>query len=349
MSDKNNNSLQTIITVFSVVVALIAVVYALSVRNDAKPTTAMVPSVDVQEVTYESGSDNPVVMTLDGRDITRLQIIDNFEASGSKLPAGTNVEQVFPLLQDQFLVGELLKKAAQNEGFSENSPEVAKALNAAKDQALRAAYIREVGEREVSEDDVKRAYDDVVKNAPDIKERRASHILVEDEAKAKDLIKQLNEGADFAKLAEENSVGPTSANGGDLGYFAQQEMVPEFANAAFAAEVGTVIQEPVKTQFGYHVVKVVDERNRAKPAFEDVKADLENQLRQAVLAEEVQKLRQAADVTMLTYTGEPMPVADVPQDDQSGAADAQPETEESDTDAEAATSTDAPVTEDTAE
>lgn len=360
MSYTNKNTTQTIITVLSVTIALIAVVYALTVKNDTKPSTAMVPSVDVQEVTYEAGSDNPVVMTLNGRDITRLQIIDNFEASGSKLPAGTDIEQVFPLLQDQFLVGELLKNAAKEQGYTQDHPEIAKALNNALDQALRAAYIKEVGNENVSEEETKRAYEDIIKNAPDIKERRASHILVEDEAKARELISQLNEGADFAKLATENSVGPTGENGGDLGYFAQQEMVPEFANAAFSAEIGTIIQEPVQTQFGYHVIKVVDERNREKPAYEDVKEDLQNQLRQAVLAEEVQKLRQAADVTVYTYSGDPVPVADTAteqpenteptQDSVDAPSDAETETQiQTETNTDESTNVETPVTEETVE
>jgi peptidyl-prolyl cis-trans isomerase C len=246
-------------------------------------------------------------MKVGDREITRAAVMDNFAASGSQLPEGAEIEQVFPLLQDQYLVGMLLKKAAINNGFSKDTPSVALRLNEALDQALRAEYIKSVGNRKVTEADTKKAYDDIVKNAPEVMERRASHILVADENTAKSLIEQLNDGADFAELAKENSTGPTGVKGGDLGYFGQSEMVPEFANAAFGMKVGEVTSAPVQTQFGYHVIKVTDERQRPKPSYEDIKGQLQNQLRQAVLAEEVQKLRADADIEIFTYDGDEIP------------------------------------------
>lgn len=305
------NSNQTVITAVSVVVALAAVTYAL-VSKVEKPNTvtAVIPSVEVSETkTYEVAENNPVVLELDGKKITRMEVLDNFAASGSSLPDGTNVEEVFPLLQDQYLVGALLKKAALEKGYSKDTPEIAMHLNAALDQALRAAYIREMGEEAVTEDDLKKAYDDIVKNAPEIKERKARHILVSDEAKAKSLIEELKNGADFALLATENSEGPTNVKGGDLGYFAQNEMVPEFAVAAFSLDIGGVSNEPVKTQFGYHIIKIEDERTREKPSFEDVKAQLEQQLRQAVIGEKLAELRQNAQIEVYTYSGDELPKA----------------------------------------
>lgn len=315
------NSKQTIITALSIVVALVAVAYAL-MSNVEKPTVkATVPAVQVTEVTYEKGSDNPVVMVVNGKEVTRMEVLDNFAASGSQLPPGTDLEAIFPLLQDQYLVGALLKNAALDAGINKDTPEVAQALNNALSQALRAQYIKVLGEEEVTQDDLVKAYEDIVANAPDVVERRASHILVSDEAKAKDLIKQLEEGADFATLAKDNSEGPTSVKGGDLGFFAQSEMVPEFANAAFTMEIGDVSSEPVKTQFGYHIIKVVDERKREKPTFEEVKPQLEGQLRQAAIAQKLQELRQNSQITVYNYDGEEVPAPE----DAAPAADVQPE------------------------
>jgi len=309
-------SKQTIVTAVAIVVALAAVVYALCLKNDQKPVTALVPSVEVTELTYESSGNNPVVLKIGGREVTRAAVMDNFAASGSQLPEDANIEDVFPLIQDQYVVSQLLKQAAINNGFSKNTPQVALRVNEALEQGLRAAYIQSVGERNVSDADTKQAYDDIVKNAPDVVERRASHILVADEETAKSLIAQLDDGADFAELAKDNSTGPTGVKGGDLGYFAKTEMVPEFANAAFSMDIGDVSSEPVQTQFGFHVIKLTDERKREKPEYDAIKEQLKNQLRQAVLAEEIQKLRAEADITVFTFDGD-----DVPQETPNAASE----------------------------
>lgn len=303
----SDNSKQTFITAVSIVVALGSVAYALMTKVEKPMVTAAVPSMEVKEVTYEVGADNPVVLEMGEKQVTRMEILDNFAASGSQLPAGTDIQKMFPLLQDQYLVGALLKEAALDNGFSKDTPKIAQRLNEALDQALRAEYVKSLGETKVTEDDVKKAYDDIVKNAPDVEERRARHILVKDEEKAKDLIKQLNDGGDFEALAKENSEGPTGVKGGDLGYFGKAEMVPEFANAAFGMEVGSMSAEPVQTQFGYHIIKVEDSRTRAKPAFDDIKAQIEGQLRQAVISEEIQKMRQSMTITPYDYNGDPLP------------------------------------------
>lgn len=299
------NTNQTIITAVSIVVALGAITYAMMSKVE-KPVVGQVPAMEITEVQYEKGANNPVVMTVDGREVTRQEVLDNFALSGSQLPEGTDVEQIFPLLQDQYLVGNLLKTAALENGLSKDTPAIAARVNAAYEQALRAEYINEMGAETVTDNDVKQAYEDIVKNSPAVEERRARHILVQDEAKAKEIIEQLNNGADFATLAEENSEGPTGPKGGDLGYFAREEMVPEFATAAFAIEVGKVGAVPVKTQFGYHVIKVEDSRERAKPDFETVKPQLEQQLRQAAVGEALQKLREKSEITVFSYNGDPL-------------------------------------------
>jgi peptidyl-prolyl cis-trans isomerase C len=320
------NSKQTIITAVSIVVALAAIVYALMTKVEKPTVTATVPSIEVTEITYEVSSDNPVVMTIGDKQVTRMEVLDNFASSGSQLPPGANIEEIFPLLQDQYLVGELLKQAALDNGYTKDTPAIAQRLNTALDQALRAEYIKDLGDNKVTEDDVQKAYDDIVKNAPDVEERRARHILVSDETKANALIAQLNDGASFEDLARENSEGPTGQNGGDLGYFAQSEMVPEFANAAFSMNVGEVSAEPVQTQFGFHVIKVEDVRTRAKPAFEDIKAQIEGQLRQAVISEEIQKIRQQKEITAFDFNGDPLPVADE-QNNASDVTEDSPESE----------------------
>ena len=157
------------------------------------------------------------------------------------------------------------------------------------------------------ESNLQAMYEQLVVNQPDQDEVNARHILVDDKEKAEALIAQAQNGADFAELAREHSTGPTGANGGDLGYFAQAQMVPEFSAAAFAMEVGAVSDEPVQTQFGWHVIKVEDRRPVVKPSYEEMREALSQQLRQSVTQSIVQSLRGEAEVTLFTIDGEPMP------------------------------------------
>jgi peptidyl-prolyl cis-trans isomerase C len=311
MSTDTKNSNMVIMTATSIVVALSAVAYALYVQNQSvQKVRVAVPTPEIMQMQYEEGSNNPVVLSLNGRNITREEIIENFEASGSQLPPQANIEQIFPLLQDQYVVGQLLEQAAKDDGFTAKSPEIAKQMNFALSQSLRAAYIKSVGERNITDNDVKNAYKDVIENAPDIVERRASHILVDSAEKATSLIQKINEGADFAELAKENSQGPTGPKGGDLGFFAASDMVPEFSKAAFSMEIESVSAEPVQTQFGFHVIKVTGEQDRAKPSFDDVKTQLKAQLQQAVLAEKIDQMRANVDMKVFDYDGNPIETED---------------------------------------
>jgi peptidyl-prolyl cis-trans isomerase C len=129
--------------------------------------------------------------------------------------------------------------------------------------------------------------------APD--EYKASHILLETEEEALSVIEELNAGGDFASLAQEKSIDPAGANGGDLGYFGPGQMVPEFEAATVALEIGG-ISAPVKTRFGWHVVKLFDIRKAEVPAFEDVRAGLEDEIRRSVANEAIEAMVADADV-----------------------------------------------------
>lgn len=133
---------------------------------------------------------------------------------------------------------------------------------------------------------------------------KASHILVDDEDTAKDIIKQLDDGADFAELAKEYSTDPgTKDNGGDLGYFTADTMVQEFSDAAFALEPGTYTETPVKTSYGYHVIKVEDKKAAHQQTFDEVKDELTkyltNQEVQNKVSDIVKTLRESAKIEYL--------------------------------------------------
>jgi peptidyl-prolyl cis-trans isomerase C len=292
---------QNLITAASIIIAFIAILYAVLGHSGPveKHAKSVLPS-------FEKGENNPVVLTLNGKEVTRMEVLDNFSKSNSQLPEGANLQQLFPLMQQQYVIGEVLTQAAMDRGIDESNPNVAMQMLQAKRTALRAAFIELVGEEGVPQEEIQKAYDNIIANAQDITERRARHILVKDRETAEKLIEQAKQTDDFASLATENSTGPSAANGGDLGYFSEGEMVKEFSDAAFAGEIGQVVPRPIKTQFGYHVIKVEDERVRPKPTLEQVKPQIMAQLRQAVVAEKIQELTADADVKYMDMSGNPI-------------------------------------------
>ncbi len=294
------NSKQNLTTAISIIIALIAVVYSLMLHMN-KPT---LPNESAQ--TFTVGENNPIVMTINGKSITRAEILDNFNRSGSRVPEGAPMEKLFPMMQEQYLAGTLLTQAASKAGVSVTNSDVIEKAKPALEQAIRAVYLEELGNKGVSDKDVERAYNNLVVNAPDMKERRASHILIKDEKKANAILIKAKKTSDFAKLAKENSEGPSAENGGDLGYFVAGEMVPEFSKAAFEMEVGAVSDKIVKTQFGYHIIKIMEERVRTKPKLAEIADQIKQQLSQGVVSEKMQELRKNANIELFDVQGQPL-------------------------------------------
>jgi peptidyl-prolyl cis-trans isomerase C len=137
-----------------------------------------------------------------------------------------------------------------------------------------------------------------VKSASGQEEVRARHILVDNEDEAKAIVEQIKAGGDFAAIAKEKSKDPGAAEGGDLGYFTKDQMVPEFAEVAFKMYPGQ-LSNPVKTQFGWHIIKVEDKRIKQPPEFDKVKNQIEAFLSRKAQTEFVAKLRQAAKIERL--------------------------------------------------
>jgi peptidyl-prolyl cis-trans isomerase C len=146
-------------------------------------------------------------------------------------------------------------------------------------------------------------YDEAVRSLAGQEEVRARHILVEGEDEAKAILEQLKGGADFATLAKEKSKDPGAAEGGDLGYFTKDQMVPEFADVAFKMYPGQ-LSNPVKTQFGWHVIKVEDRRTKQPPEFDKVKDQIEAFLTRKAQTDFITKLRQNAKIERLDKPAE---------------------------------------------
>jgi len=159
-----------------------------------------------------------------------------------------------------------------------------------RDRALHNAIFKASVVDPVSEADLKARYEKELAASPAEEEVSARHILLESEDEAKAVIAELETGKDFAELAKEKSTGSSAAQGGDLGFFTKGRMVPEFEAVAFTLQAGEYAKEPVKTQFGWHVIKVEERRETAPPPFEEV-AD---QVRQVVMRERYGDLIRAA-------------------------------------------------------
>ncbi len=251
-----------------------------------------------------AGENNPVVARLKGGEVTRLEVFNFIQT----LPPQTRqlpLEQLYPMALEQVINSKIIAEKTKGVNLDSDA-EYKKQLAEAKKQITRTVYIENLVNKKVTDDRLKDAYEKYVKAFPDVQDVKARHILVKDEAKAKDLIKQLGEGKDFAELAKANSTDGTAASGGELGYFAKTEVVPAFGDAAFALNVGEYSKKPVKTDFGYHVIKLEEKRKRPPATYDEIKPFLETQLRRQILDETVQAWRDDAQIERFDINGKPI-------------------------------------------
>ncbi|MGV8939096.1 MAG: peptidylprolyl isomerase [Allorhizobium sp.] len=163
----------------------------------------------------------------------------------------------------------LLAGAAEAEGL-QNDADFKKRMQYIADRELHNAYFKKHVADAVTDEEVKARYEKEIADLPKQEEVRARHILVKTEDEAKAIIAELDAGKDFVELAKEKSTDPNKSEGGDLGYFSKGRMVPEFEAVVFDMDVGSYTKVPVKTQFGFHVIKVEDKRTAPPPAYADV-------------------------------------------------------------------------------
>jgi peptidyl-prolyl cis-trans isomerase C len=187
-------------------------------------------------------------------------------------------------VRDKLVMDEIFTQEAEKRGMAatpEYKTQMEQARQAVLTQALLADFVKT---HPVSDDEIKAEYEKFKAQSAGT-EYRARHILVEKEDEAKALIKQINGGANFEELAKKNSKDPGSgANGGDLDFAAPGAYVPEFSQAMVKLKKGEMTQEPVKTQFGYHIIKLEDTREAQFPKLDDVKGQLKQRMEQQKLA-----------------------------------------------------------------
>jgi peptidyl-prolyl cis-trans isomerase C len=217
--------------------------------------------------------------------------------------------QIYGMLLDRTIDFRLLAQAAEQTDLAQD-PDVQAELEQARAGVLRDAFVRQKVEEGTTADKLRARYEDMKDDEGFTQEEvHARHILVGSEDEAKKVIAELAGGADFAALAGERSLDPSAhSNGGDLGFFRREQMVPEFAEAAFALEPGQRTQEPVKTQFGWHIIEVV-ERRMGTPTFEETQPHLRQELAREIVLALVADLRGDAEIQRFNLDGSPMQIA----------------------------------------
>jgi len=271
----------------------IALAFSLALLTMAPPTAALAQS-----------DNDPVVATVNGGDI-RLSDVSAFQRGLPDQYRNMPMATLFPMLVDRLIDLKLAANEARASGLRDDK-EVIRRMAQAEDTVLREVYLGRAIAARLTDEALRKRYDAFLKDYAGKEEIRARHILVKTEDEAKAIIAELKSGADFAELAKAKSTGPSAAQGGDLDYFTRDAMVPEFADAAFALAPGTFTQTPVKTQFGWHVIKVEDRRTAPPPAFEDMRAQLGGQMTGDIVREIFAELRKGAKVTRFNIDGSPV-------------------------------------------
>ena len=248
-----------------------------------------------------ASASDPVIARVNGVDITQGDLALAEEDVGSEMQAVSpeaKREQLISYLADIIMV----TQAADKKNLADN-PDFKRRLAFLRNKLLMGYELQQEAKTAVTDEALHQTYDEAVKSMAGQEEVRARHILVESEDEAKALLEQLKNGADFATLAKEKSKDPGAAEGGDLCYFTKDQMVPEFADVAFKMYPGQ-LSNPVKTQFGWHVIKVEDRRTKQPPEFDKVKDQIEAFLARKAQTDFITKLRQSAKVERLDKPAE---------------------------------------------
>lgn len=239
-----------------------------------------------------------VVATVDGAEIKQADVefvMQDLAEDLARVPENERRQVAIDILIEM----SLLSSAAKAEGLDDTEAfrRQTKFLIA---RTLRNLYFEQKITNTVTDSEIKARFEQELEGVEAEDEIRARHILVNEEAEANAIIQELLAGGDFATLAQEKSTGPSGPNGGDLGFFGKGQMVPEFEAAAFALEQGAFTETPVKTQFGWHVIKVEEKRKRPLPKLEDVQEQIRQLLVRERYAATLEKLRESADVVVST-------------------------------------------------
>jgi peptidyl-prolyl cis-trans isomerase C len=275
-------------------------------KADDKPAEAVAvekaekPAAPVKDYT---------VIKVGNEDIKNSEVIDTWKSlfPGGAAPDFNSFDENIRQNVLRGLVSERLIYAEAVKSGMDKDPEVKKRIAALQKQVVMQAYMENKAKTLVTDDQLKAAYAEKVAAAKGQEEVRAKHILVATEDEAKKLYDQIKKGGDFDKLAKEKSTDKGSgANGGELGWFTKDKMVPEFADVAFKLKKGEV-SEPVKSEFGWHIIKLEDRRPLQIASFDEMKDSLKGEISNKVVQTYVEGLLKKADIKYYSPEGKEKP------------------------------------------
>ena len=250
---------------------------------------------------------NTIIAKVNGADIKQGDLTVAEEELGpslAQMDPATRRENLIAFLIDMKIVAKAAedKKVADGADFKQK-------LAFTRNRLLMDSLLATEGKAALTDDAMKKVYQEAIQKVAGEKEVHARHILLPTEDEAKAVKTELDKGADFAELAKKKSKDPGAADGGDLGFFTKDQMVPEFSAVAFALEPGK-ISDPVKSQFGWHIIKVEEKRDRKAPAFDEVKAQVSQFVVRKAQADYVTKLRATAKIERLDVKADAPAAAD---------------------------------------
>ncbi len=264
-------------------------------------------------------ADDPVLAKVNGMEIHQSDLNIAEEEAGQLPPMSPEAKRDYLV---QFTADMMLVAKAAEDKKLADAADFKQKVDFARRKLLMEALLQQTGKAALTDDAMHKVYEDAVKQMGNEEEVHARHILIRApegdekaskaaEDKIKAVIARLNKGEDFATVAKEVTEDPSGkANGGDLGYFTKDQMVPEFSETAFRLNKGQ-ISGPVKTQFGWHVIKVEDKRKKAPPTFEQVNPQIEQYVTRKAQADLVAALRANAKIEKM-YKSEPPAVTPAP-------------------------------------
>jgi len=248
---------------------------------------------------------DPTVAIVNG-DLIRLSDV---EMARQRLPEqlrGMPLQMLYPTLVNGLIGSKLAAQEARRLGMQKDG-EHTRLMARIEEQLLERQYMLQLIEERSTPAALKTQYEQHVAGLSGQEQVRARHILVNSEADAKGIIGEIGKGADFSELAKKKSTDPAGSEGGDLGFFSKSDMVPEFADAAFAMKPGEVSKAPVKSQFGWHVIKVEERRVGAPPSFQEVEEEVRGELARDLGTAIIDDLKKKATIQKFEADGKPSP------------------------------------------
>ena len=240
----------------------------------------------------------PIVANVNNEDIsleTMIHAMNELPPEIQSQPFMSYYEDLLERVIDIKLFAQEGKKMKLDE-----EPSVRAAIDFVIEKVLMQAFLSKYVQENIKEENIKASYSNFIADETSREEIKASHILMDTESEAIDVINMLNDGGDFAELAKNKSTGPSGPSGGDLGWFKRGQMVPPFEKAAFSLNKNEITQRPVQTQFGWHVIKIFDKRIPEAPSYESMKNKLIQDLERKIVSKKIQDLRNDALIEKLS-------------------------------------------------